>query len=69
SMMSEAAATTAPLLITRLPGHSRRIRDFSAGLIASGRARDFTGRLEVWPTAPIDDTEAAAAELRRRLGY
>ncbi len=69
SMMSEAAATAAPLLVARLPGHSRRIRDFSATLIASGRAREFTGRLEVWPTIPINDTEAAADELRRRLGY
>ncbi len=69
SMMSEAAATAAPLLIARLPGHSRRIRGFSEGLIEAGRARDFTGRLEIWPVTPIDDTEAAAAELRRRLGY
>jgi mitochondrial fission protein ELM1 len=69
SMMSEAAATTAPLLIARLPGHSRRIRGFSEGLIAAGRARNFIGRLETWPVTPIDDTEAAAFELRRRLGY
>jgi hypothetical protein len=30
--------------------------------------RTFRGRLELWPVEPIDDTPAAAAELRRRLG-
>ena len=68
SMASEAAATTAPLLLHRLPGRSRRIELFLRGLIADGRARDFKGRLETWETAPLDDTAAAAHEMRRRLG-
>ncbi len=68
SMASEAAATAAPLLLHRLPGRSRRIEAFLAGLIGDGRARDFTGRLDLWPTAPLDDTPAAAHEMRRRLG-
>ncbi len=68
SMISEAVATAAPVLVAELPGGSRRIGAFSAGLLASGRVRRFAGRLEVWPVAPLDDTAAAGAELRRRLG-
>jgi len=67
SMISEASATCAPVLVARLPGRSRRIAGFVAELQAIGRVRDFAGRLDLWPVAPIDDTAAAAAELRRRL--
>lgn len=67
SMISEAVATPHPVLLYRLPGHSRRQRAFSAGLIAAGRVREFKGRLEIWPVEPIDDSDYAAAELRRRL--
>ncbi len=68
SMASEAAATAAPLLLHRLPGHSRRIELFLKGLLEDGRAREFAGRLRTWDAAPLDDTAAAAAEMRRRLG-
>ncbi|MDE2582955.1 MAG: mitochondrial fission ELM1 family protein [Rhodospirillales bacterium] len=68
SMVSEAVATAAPVLLAELPGRSRRIGAFTAGLLEDGRVRRFAGRLEQWPTAPLDDTAAAAAEVRRRLG-
>ncbi len=68
SMVSEAVATSAPVLVADLPGSSRRIGRFAAGLLADGRVRRFAGRLELWPTAPLDDTAMAAAEVRRRLG-
>jgi hypothetical protein len=69
SMVSEAAATAAPVLLARLPGGSRRISLFLATLAEAGRVRDFAGRYETWPTRPLDDTAEAAAELRRRLGF
>src|SRR5262249_12425995 len=68
SMMSEAVATTAPVLLAKLPGRSRRNRLFVEGLLRDGRVREFAGRLELWPVAPLDDTPAAAAEMCRRLG-
>jgi mitochondrial fission protein ELM1 len=68
SMVSEAVATKAPVLLAGLPGRSRRIGDFTETLLQSGRIRRFTGRLEAWPVQPLDDTPAAGAELRRRLG-
>jgi len=67
SMVSEAVATTAPVLLAALPGASRRIDAFHQALLADGRIRRFIGRCEVWPTAPLNDTPLAAAELRRRL--
>jgi mitochondrial fission protein ELM1 len=69
SMISEAVATRAPVMVAGLPGRSRRQGDFLAGLIADGRVRPFAGRLERWDVEPMDDTPYAAAELRRRLGF
>ena len=69
SMVSEAVATAAPVLLAPLPGRSRRIRRFTEGLRADGRIRIFAGRLETWDCAPLNDTQAAADEMRRRLGF
>jgi hypothetical protein len=69
SMVSEAVATAVPVLLARLPGRSRRIGEFTSGLIADGRLRPFRGRFESWPVTPIDDTPFIAAEMCRRLGY
>ncbi len=69
SMVSEAVATAAPVLIAELPGSSRRIGAFLRGLQADGRTRSFQGRLEMWQTAPLDDTQEAADTVRRRLGF
>ncbi len=69
SMVSEAVATAAPVLIAELPGRSRRIGAFLAGLHGDGRVRRFRGRLELWHTAPLDDTQEAADTVRRRLGF
>ena len=69
SMVSEAVATRAPVLLAELPGRSRRISLFIEGLIGDGRARRFAGRYATWPVEPLDDTPLAAAEMRRRLGF
>jgi mitochondrial fission protein ELM1 len=69
SMVSEAAATAAPILLYPLPGRSRRISLFHEGMIADGRVRVFDGRFETWMVAPLNDTDAAAAEMRHRLGF
>ncbi|MBV8097240.1 MAG: mitochondrial fission ELM1 family protein [Acetobacteraceae bacterium] len=69
SMISEAVATPAPVMVAALPGRSRRQGAFLHGLVQAGRVRMFTGRLEAWPVAPLNDTQAAASEVRRRLGF
>jgi mitochondrial fission protein ELM1 len=67
SMVSEAVATTAPVLLADLPGKSRRNTLFLKYLLDEGRVRHFCGRMDWWPVTPLDDTPAAAAELRDRL--
>jgi mitochondrial fission protein ELM1 len=68
SMVSEAVATHAPVLLADLPGRSRRIFAFRDMLLREGRVRPFTGRLEHWAASPLDDTAQAGAEVKRRLG-
>jgi mitochondrial fission protein ELM1 len=67
SMVSEAVATRAPVLVAPLPGQSRRNRLFLRPLLDAQRIRPFAGRLDLWPVEPIDDTPQAAAEMCRRL--
>ena len=68
SMISEAVATTAPVMLAPLPGRSRRNRLFVAAMEACGRVRPFAGRFAGWNVTALDDTAEAAAEMRRRLG-
>jgi mitochondrial fission protein ELM1 len=68
SMISEAAATTAPVMFAALPGHWARQELFLKPLLNEDRIRPFEGRFLTWPVTPLDDTPAAAAEMRRRLG-
>ncbi len=68
SMVSEAVATRAPVLLAPLPGRSRRIRLFNDLLMHDGRIRPFEGRFAWWPVESVDDTPMAGAEVRRRLG-
>jgi uncharacterized protein len=68
SMISEAAATTAPVLVAELPGRSRRQGLFLKTMCDEGRVRMFDGRFCRWPVSPIDDTPEVAATMRRRLG-
>jgi uncharacterized protein len=67
SMVSEAVAGTAPVMIADLPGRSRRIGLFLRDLADAGRIRPFAGRMRDWPVTPLDDTITVAAEMRRRL--
>ena len=69
SMISEAAATTAPVMFVPLPGSSRRQGIFLRTLMQEDRIRPFQGRFAIWPVARLNDTPAAAAEMRRRLGF
>ncbi|HBK06667.1 MAG TPA: hypothetical protein DDZ81_12490 [Acetobacteraceae bacterium] len=68
SMISEAAATTAPVMIASLPGSWRRGEIFLKPLLDEDRIRPFEGRFSTWKVAPLNDTPEAAAEMRRRLG-
>jgi mitochondrial fission protein ELM1 len=68
SMISEAVATTAPVMFAPLPGSWRRHGLFLKPLLDEGRIRPFEGRFSTWTVVPLNDTPEAAAEMRRRLG-
>jgi uncharacterized protein len=68
SMISEAAATSVPVMVAGLPGRSRRIGLFVRTMQQAGRIRLFAGRLEDWQTQALDDTPAVAHEMLRRFG-
>ena len=68
SMISEAAATEAPVLVAPLPGRSRRQGLFLRTMLDEGRVRMFEGRFAPFPAAALNDTPAAAAAMRHRLG-
>ena len=67
SMISEAVATTTPVMIAPLPGSWRRQELFLKPLLDEDRIRPFDGRFQTWPVSPLNDTPEAAAEMRRRL--
>jgi mitochondrial fission protein ELM1 len=69
SMISESAATTAPVMFATLPGHWQRQQLFLQPLLDEDRIRPFQGRFSTWSVSPMNDTPAAAAEMRRRLGF
>jgi mitochondrial fission protein ELM1 len=64
SMISEAAATGRPVHILGLPGGDAKFARFHAAMQDAGITRPFTGRIESWRYAPLDDTARAGAALR-----
>jgi mitochondrial fission protein ELM1 len=68
SMISEAVATSAPVMIADLPGQWRRQALFLEALKKEDRIRPFEGRFSAWKVSALNDTAAAAAEMRHRLG-
>lgn len=67
NMVSEAASTGKPVHVVHLQGHSPKFDRFHAALVEAGIARPFTGVLEEWCYAPLDETRRIAGEIRRRL--
>lgn len=65
NMISEAAATGKPVHVIEMRGGSARSRRFLGGVYAQGAARPFTGRLESWPTQPLNATWEIADAIAR----
>ena len=71
SMVSEAAATGKPVHILELAksrwgGHSKFAR-FHATMREAGITRPFSGRIDSWSYAPLDDTARAGKLLREQV--
>jgi mitochondrial fission protein ELM1 len=68
NMLSEAAATWAPVFVA---GHERvdgRARRFVDTLLGSGRIRALDDDAEAFAVTPLRETTRVAAEVRQRLG-
>ncbi|MFQ5563514.1 MAG: mitochondrial fission ELM1 family protein [Parvularculaceae bacterium] len=66
NMACEAAATGKPVHVLPLDGRGGKFERFHAALEACGAARPYSGRLETWSYAPLDETARAAGEILRR---
>lgn len=67
NMVSEAAATRAPVFVAD-PGIAQgRLRMFLGSLSARGRIRALDGAMEAFPVEPLRETARVAAEVRARL--
>jgi uncharacterized protein len=64
SMISEAGATGKPAHIIELDGGDAKFARFHQAMREAGITRQFTGRIESWRYAPLDDTARAGAALR-----
>lgn len=68
NMVSEAAATRAPVFVAD-PGMAQgRLRAFLDALSARGRIRPLDGAMAPFDVEPLRETARVAAEVRRRLG-
>ena len=68
NMLSEAAATHAPLFIWQPALGRGRLRHFLDDLLNGGRARALDAALDAYPVTPLRETARVAAQLRQRLG-
>lgn len=68
NMLSEAAATHAPLFLWQAARVRGRVRRFAAQLLDDGRARGLDAALDVYPVTPLRETARVVAQLRQRLG-
>src|SRR5690606_31330071 len=60
NMAAEAGATGKPVHVLGLGGGSPKFAAFHASLSARGVTRLFSGALETWAYAPLDETGRAA---------
>ncbi len=68
NMLSEAAATNAPVFVSGHDAISGRPRRFVDSLIARGRIRALDESLVPFAVTPLRETARVAAEVRTRLG-
>ena len=69
NMLSEAAATSAPLFVAWPERQRGRPRGFVDTLLASGRARRLDATLSPFPVEPLRETARVAAEVRELLRF
>jgi len=67
NMVSEACTSGKPVFVVDLDGGSAKFRRFHDAMHSRGYTRPFTGVLERWEYAPLDDVGMVAQEVQKRL--
>ncbi|UNK50996.1 mitochondrial fission ELM1 family protein [Lysobacter sp. S4-A87] len=67
NMLSEAAATWAPVFVAGLDRVDGRPRRFLASLLDRGRIRPLAQALDPYPVTPLRETARVAAQVQARL--
>jgi mitochondrial fission protein ELM1 len=67
SMISEACFTGKPVYIAKLEGGSKRFDELHRSLQKAGYIREFTGKLETWYYAPLDENQRVATIVHEQL--
>ncbi len=66
-MVTEACSTGKPVMIVNLPGGSDKFRRFHQAMRDDGMTRPFTGHIDDWVYAPLDDMKLVADRIRSLL--
>ncbi len=67
NMVCEAASTGKPVQVIPLAGGSKKFTSFHASMQEKGITRLFSGGLERWDYAPLDDVQRAVTAVRGLL--
>jgi uncharacterized protein len=67
NMVSEAASTGKPVYVADLPGGSAKFARFHRRFREDGVTRNFTGRLDAYSYAPVDDMAVVTARVEALL--
>jgi len=67
NLISEACSTGKPVMVIDLPGGSDKFRRFHQAMRDDGMTRPFTGKIENWAYAPLDDVRLVAARIKEML--
>jgi mitochondrial fission protein ELM1 len=64
NMVCEACSTGKPVMVINLPGGSEKFRRFHQAMRDDGMTRPFTGHIEKWHYAPLDDMKLVAQRIQ-----
>jgi mitochondrial fission protein ELM1 len=67
NMVSEACTTGKPVMVIDLPGGSDKFRRFHHAMRDDGMTRFFTGQIEKWTYAPLDDVHLVADRIQEMM--
>jgi mitochondrial fission protein ELM1 len=68
NMVSEACSTGKPVMVIDLPGGSDKFRRFHQAMRDDDMTRAFSGHIEKWDYAPLNDMRLVAERVKEMMG-